>query len=138
MLKLEEKHHEFLKLCAEKPNKVHESDLPAEDLEQMVQEGLIIKYGGVRTKFAIARYGTQFVKEQITGNGPVSPEITELAVKYVMSKGYSKAAAQQIVTEHGANYLLKEQAAELRSSGQKEVKIPVNAQGLSEIRFRKG
>lgn len=144
MNRLEDKHIEFLRQCAEKPLKVHESDLPIEDLDQMVKENLLIKYGaGLRNKYSISRYGTQYVKERLsTKDAPVLPEMRAAALKYVMSKNYDEADANDLIAEWGVPYLLDAEAKEMRAFsqqvGQKDVAIPMNAQGKPEIKFRKG
>ena len=144
MNRLEDKHVVFLKQCADKPQKTHESDLPVEDLEQMVKESLLIKYGGVTNRYSISRYGTQYVKERISNGkdvGPVLPEMRAAAVKYVMSHGHDKQNAEALVDEWGVNYLLEAQAKEVRANqqvvGQRDIQIPRNEQGVPEIRFRK-
>ena len=144
MNRLEDEHIQFLRQCAEKPLKVHESDLPIEDLDQMVKESLLIKYGsGVRTKYSISRFGVQYVKERLsTKDAPVLPEMRAAAVKYVMSKGHDEKAADAIISEWGVPYLLESEARETRAFsqhvGQRDVVVPRNEQGVPEIRFRKG
>lgn len=136
MDRLGSEHLEFLTQCALKPNKIHGSSLPPADLDLMAKEGLLIKYGRLDSRYAISKYGAQFVKEQQARGEMIHPEIRGLAIKYVITKGYEEAAAAKIVDEQGADEILKIQADELRQGTQKEVKIPMNDRGKVEIKFR--
>lgn len=127
-------HIAFLQHCAEKSNSIHKSDLPVSELEQMVQEGLLIKYNKPNgLQYCITRAGASVARSY-----GASPEITKLAVDYVISKGYEQEAAEKIVAEHGAESILMSQAEELKggASGQREVVVPMNEQSKPEIKFR--
>lgn len=136
MDRLGPEHLEFLTQCSLKPNKIHESALPPAELDQMSREGLLIKYGGTKPRYAISKGGAQFVKDQQSRGSMIHPEIRALAIKYVLSKGYEQEAAEVIVDKQGANEILRVQADELRQGTQKEVKIPTNDLGAVEIKFR--
>lgn len=136
MLKPTSKHYEFLRQCADKPQKCHSTDtISPLDLEEMVKDGLLIKYNRLPLAFAITPYGSRVAK-----NNPdtTSPELVKLAVEYVISRGYSRDAADQIVQEHGAEAILKSQAEErkLTQKGQQEIKVPLNEQGKPEMKFK--
>lgn len=136
MDRLGKEHLDFLIQCATSPNKTHSSELPVAELQQMANEGLLIRYGRSEFKYAISKQGSQFVKEQQARGQMIHPEIKTLAVKYVVTKGYEEEAAQKIVDEQGANEILRIQAEEMRQGAQKEVKIPTNEKGMPEIKFR--
>ena len=135
MDKIEQNHLDFLRKCAGKPNSIHELDetITQADADQMAQEGLLIRYNKpLGPMYCIGRYGSQYVKEA----GQPGVEMTKLAVKYVVSKGYSEEAAVVIVADNGVDTILKSQAEEMRQGTQREVKVPMNAQGNPEIKFR--
>lgn len=136
MDRLEEKHLEFLRLCASQPNKIHESDLPPAELDQMANEGLLIRYGGVKVRYCISKYGVKLVKDMIARKELVDPKAKEQALDYVKSKGYEKAVAEKIVEDHGAEVILKSKSEESALETQREVKIPTNAQGKPEMKFK--
>lgn len=137
MNKLEQKHINFLRSCAAKPNSIHA--LPKEvdfmDADAMAKEGLLVKYNKpTGPQYAIGRYGAQFVKE---GFGvSISPEMTKLAVDYVTTKGYTKEAAEKVVIENGVELILQSQAEEMRRGTQREVVVPLNDQGKPEIKYK--
>jgi hypothetical protein len=136
MDKLEQIHIDFLRTCADNPNKIHSSsEIPAADLEQMANEGLLIKYHkNLGNKYAISHYGSQYIKAQ----GSVdNPEMRKLAMEYVISKGgYTEAEAEEIVARHGIEAIFQAQSEERQFSGQREVKVPTDDQGKAEIKFR--
>jgi hypothetical protein len=135
MNRLEKHHIDFLRTCAAKPNSIHALPLDVLhiDADAMAAEGLLVKYQKPTGRFyAIARYGAQYVKE-ISEPGP---ELTDLAVKYVMSKGFEEDKAKEIVEQHGVNNVLQSQADEMRQGAQREVTIPTNAQGVPEIKYK--
>lgn len=131
MDRLEKKHIDFLRLCAGTPNRTHSSDLPFDDLRKMVDEGLLIQYNRIPVAYAITKVGASVAK-----TFGASPEIIDLALKYVQSKGFDESAAKGIVEEHGAESILQSQATELRQIGQKEITVPINEQGKPEIKYR--
>jgi hypothetical protein len=137
MDRLEQKHIDFLRICAEAPNRIHQlpEDVSQMDADAMANEGLLIKYNRpTAPQYAIARYGSQFVKEHSTA----SPEMRKLAIAYVMSKieGGSEEDAEKIVNENGVETILRTQAEEMRHGSQREVKVPTNELGAPEIKFR--
>lgn len=137
MDRLEQKHIDFIRTCAEKPMSIHTLPISISPMEAdaIANEGLLIRYARpTGNRYAIGRYGAQFIKEGYGASE--SPEMKKLAVDFVVSKGYEEPAATKIVAEHGVEYILKSQADELREGTQKEVKIPTNAQGKAEIKFK--
>jgi len=139
MNRLEEKHIEFLRRVASKPNSIHPlGELPMVDADAMAAEGLLIKYNKATGPwYSIGRYGAQYVKDHLTSND--SPELKALAVAYVKSKGYEEeGAAEKIVEREGVETILRSQAEEIRQErqGQKEVSVPMNERGVPEIKFR--
>lgn len=137
MDRLEERHIDFLRTCATEPNRIHPltENINVIEAEDLVREGLLIKYVRVDgTKYAIARYGAQYVKELYGSND--SPDLKKLAIDFVITKGYSEANAIELVEQVGANAILKSQADEMRQNSQREVTIPLNEQGKPEIKYK--
>lgn len=136
MDRLEDKHVEFLRQCLELPHKIHESNLPKPDLDQMVKEGLLIQYNKPEgTRYCISKAGASVARSY----GP-SKELIEIAIDYVISRGYEREAAESIVAKEGAEKILKskaEFAKEELGTGQKEVTVPLNAQGGTGMTFKK-
>lgn len=136
MEKLEQKHINFLRTCAEKANKIHNvpEGVSIEDADAMAAEGLLIRYNRIPAPmYCIARYGTQFVKEFGASD---TPEMRKLAVAYVMTKGYEEEAADKIVTENGVAVILDTQAQEMRKGTQREVQAPTDANGNVDLKFK--
>lgn len=129
-------HLEFLRKVATKPNSIHPlEDISMEDADTMAIEGLLIKYNKPTGPFyAIGRFGAQYAKEHA---GP-SPEMRELAIKYVKSKGYEEeGVAEEIVDREGVEKILFSQAQELRHGGQRDIQIPTDDKGNTDIKFKK-
>lgn len=137
MNRIEQRHIEFLRLCASNSNKVQPlpADVPIMEADALVTEGLLIKYNKPNgPHYAIGRYGSQYVKE--TYSAPESPDMKKLAVDFVVSKGYEPEAAETIVENNGVEVILNSQAEELRKGTQREVTVPMNEQGLPQIKFK--
>lgn len=130
MDRLGDVHLAFLRECAAKPRSTHLSDLPVEELQQMVDERLLIKYSTRGGSYAITPGGSQFVKTL-----GASPELKKIAVDFVKSKGFNEEEAIRVVEEHGAERVLK--AQDPGATGQREIVIPTNEQGKPEIKARK-
>lgn len=127
MERLGQQHIEFLQLCAGKPSKIHESDIPLSELQQMVDEGLLIKYNsGVKPKYCATKLGVRLAK-----SFGASPELIKVAEDFVVSKGYTPEAAKSIVEKYGAEVILKSENN--LDERQREVKIPLDAQGRPQI-----
>lgn len=135
MEKLEQVHLDFLRKCAEQPNKIHSStDVPAKDLEQMTNEGLLIKYNKIPVQYAISHYGAQYIKAQ---GSPETPEMKKLAKEYVMGKIHcTEAEAEEVVAQNGVEAIFNTQSEERLAGSQREVKVPVDARGKADIKFR--
>lgn len=136
MERLEQKHIDFLRTCAASPNRVHSlpEGIDQEDANQLANEGLLVKYNkALGPQYSIARYGAQFVKEF---GATETPEMRKLAVDYVVSKGYSPDAAEEIVTREGVGTILYSQAEELRKGNQREVQPPTDANGNVKMQYK--
>jgi len=123
MNKLGDKHIEFLRACAKDAGHTHAADgIPKDDLDLMVKEGLLIEYNrGGRYEYAITPVGVN-----VAASFGDSAEAIEMAVKFVMTKGYDEAGARRLVAENGAKKIFEAKAAEERgnASGQREIKAP--------------
>lgn len=134
MNRLETNHIDFLRKCASQPNRIHGSDLPPEDLAQMTNEGLLLSYNKPSgMMYCITHAGGLVAKSY-----GESPDLIDIAVKYVISKGYEEEAARKIVSDNGAEHILKSMAAEQKEggTGQREVTLPMSETGVPQIKFR--
>ena len=123
MDKLGEKHIEFLREAAADSGHTHEAvGIDKADLDLMVKEGLLIQYNrGGRYEYAITQIGIQ-----VAASFGDPPELTDMAVKFVMTKGLSEAEARKVVATHGAKKVFEAKEAEERGdvTGQREIKAP--------------
>lgn len=137
MDRLGDKHIKFIKKCATDDKHTHLPDdiIPKDELNLMVSEGILIEYVGTPTKYAVTRQGSALA----ASFSLETPELKNIAIEFVKSKGYNQADAESIVKEHGAEHILKSKVAEdkLDRKGQREVTVPSNEQGKHEIKFRK-
>lgn len=137
MDRLGDVHIKFIKKCAahDKNTQVPDDIIPKSELDLMVTEGILIEYNGTPNRYTVTRNGAALASSLSIE----SPELNKIAVEFVKSKGYEQDAAESIVKEHGAEYILKSKAEETKGDrrGQSEVMVPSNEQGKHEIKFRK-
>lgn len=136
MERIEQKHVDFLKLCADTPNRIHKvpEGMDPADASALSVEGLLIQYnkpGGAQ--YAITGDGSRFIQ---SFGATDTPEMVKLAVAYVMTKGYDEEAAQTIVKDNGCAIILKSQVEEESGNRQREVKLPTDANGNTRMQFR--
>lgn len=108
MFQLEEKHFQFLEICASNEAKTHlpTEGIKPEELDTMVQGNLLIEYKGqgVYKRYAITGSGKAYLRSKTPPK--TVQEKLQTAIKYLMDQGHTAAAARQLVDREGIDRIL--------------------------------